>query len=217
MWEIRAHFKTVMPAKAGIQSTMDPPIKSEDDKRGNGQSLIELIVVIAVVSIVVGALVFATIGSIRNASFAKNQAQATKLAQEGLERVRSGRDRNSAISIGGTSVTFWNGSSSSSLCSGTSDIKSDSIWCYKISGSGLCEDGSLKCYFNVDSNGNLANKGFAQNSIPSLAESIPPFTRVITLSDDSDYQNTKTVTTIVTWKDFSGSHESRLTTILRKI
>jgi DNA-binding NarL/FixJ family response regulator len=39
--------------------------------------------------IVVGALTFATIASLRNAQFSQNQAQATKLAQEGLEKVKS--------------------------------------------------------------------------------------------------------------------------------
>ena len=62
-----------------------------------GQSLIELIVVTAVAVIVVGALTFATIASLRNAAFAKNQSQATKLAQDGLERMRSLRDRDSDI------------------------------------------------------------------------------------------------------------------------
>ena len=100
--------------------------------RQAGQTLIELVIAVAVIVIVVGALVFATISSIRNAQSAKNQTLATKYAQEGLERVRVGRDRNKSIS-NLDSVTSWNGSSSI-LCAGSSDIKSDSSWCDPITG-----------------------------------------------------------------------------------
>lgn len=186
-----------------------------------GQSLMELVVVIAVMVIVIGALTFATIASLRNAQFSKNQSQATKLAQEGIEWVRTGRDRNSAINIQGITVTSWNGDGSSNT----------SIWEHQITGNNVANNCdyevptnsppiSWKCYFKILSDGSLSNIGFASQTFPSSppAESIPPnFTRVITLSDDSSYAVQKTVTAIVKWSDFSGDHESRLTTILRKI
>ena len=187
-------------------------------KGERGQTLLELVVVVAVIIVVVGALVFATIASLRNASFAKNQTQATKLAQEALERVRTGRDRNQCINNLDASVKSWNGNSSNSTCAG-----SGSLWGYQISGN--CDRPDLTppgvCYFNVDSTGQLNNIGFAQTSFPSLSEGIPTdnqlFRRVILLSDDTDYQNQKKVTAVVRWIDFAGTHESRLTTILRKI
>lgn len=176
-----------------------------------GQTLMELIVVISVSIIVIGGLVFAIISSLRNAQFSKNQSQATKLAQEGIERVRTGRDRDRPISVFGVdTVSSWNGT--------------EPIWDYQISISGGCEDSNLsgKCYFNVDSTGQLDGVGFASTSFPSGAEGIPSdspiFRRVVTLSDNSTtYGSQKTVTVIVRWTDFSGAHESRLTTILRKI
>lgn len=58
-----------------------------------GNSLLEVLVASTVGVLVVTALTFATIFSIRNARFAQNSAQATKLAQEGLEKVRTQRDR----------------------------------------------------------------------------------------------------------------------------
>lgn len=196
-----------------------------------GQSLLELVVVIGVVVIVVGALVFATIASLRNASFSRNQAQATKLAQEGLEWVRLGRDRNSNISnIPSTSVVSWNGTGNN-----------DAIWNYHISGStqGVNCDYELanpptsnQCYFKISPDGSLRNI-IATTTFPTdNAEPIPTppatavFKRAITLSDDlnddkifnnDNWQNAKKATSIVTWTDFSGSHESRLTTILRKL
>ena len=180
-----------------------------------GQSLIELVVVVAVLVIVITALTFATIGSLRNAQFSKNQVQATKLAQEGLEWARVGRDRNQCIINLDTSVNSWNGSVS---CPGSSGA----VWSYPITGtSSNCENltTSSKCYFKVDPSGSLNMVGYSQTIFPQLfAESIQPiFRRVITLSDDASFASQKTVTAIVTWTDFSGPHESRLTTILRKI
>lgn len=202
-----------------------------------GQTLIELVIVIAVLVLIIGALVSATIASLRNAQFSNNLTQATKLAQEGIEKVRSSRDRNKTISFG--TITSWNGSSSS-LCSGTADVLADSLWCYHISGSsGSCDSPNQSpdkglCYFNIDSSsGVLTNIGSnVTTGIPSVAESdqsTPPlpkgFRRVITMSDDLDHNNVfddaykyqKEVTVIVTWSDFAGAHESRLTTILRKL
>lgn len=62
-------------------------------KKNQGQSLIEMVVAIAVVLIVIVALVAITTVSIRNANFSRNQALATKYAQEGIEKVRAYRDQ----------------------------------------------------------------------------------------------------------------------------
>ncbi|MBI4038610.1 prepilin-type N-terminal cleavage/methylation domain-containing protein [Candidatus Daviesbacteria bacterium] len=179
-----------------------------------GQSLMELVVVVAVIAVVVGALVFATIASLRNASFAKNQAQATKLAQEGIERVRSGRDRNQQINCPfcTPSVVSWNGD----------DSGNGSIWNYQINSNcgNLAATPPLYCYFNVTNQGAL-NHLIAASDIPSGAEGIPAadpvFRRVVIISDDANFATQKEVTVIVRWTDFSGSHESRLTTYLRKV
>lgn len=191
----------------------------------SGQTLMELIVVILVSILVIGALVFATIASLRNAQFAKNQAQATKLAQEGIELVRAGRDRNLSINISSTAVSSWNGNSTST-CTGASDIKSDSIWCYKIydgCGSGIA---GTACYFKLIPISGIRN-GTINYLISSRAFPISgtedvygdgKFNRVIAINDDfNTYKVQKTVTVIVRWKDFSGPHESKLITILRKI
>lgn len=162
----------------------------------NGQTLVELVVVIAVSVIVVGALTFATIASIRNASFAKNSAQATKLAQEGLEKVRTGRDRDAIISFG-TSNTTW---------------KLNSFW---STISTLC--GVTPCYFQLVNGVDLNLVGNGSNFNFEFAEQLGLFRRAIILSDDSNFAVEKIVTAIVRWSDFSGSHESKLTTILRKL
>lgn len=176
-----------------------------------GQSLIEVIVAVAVGTLVVAALTFATIFSLRNANFSKTSAQATKLAQEGIERVRAGRDRNQCLTLP-PNVNSWNGGNSS--CPG------GSVWDYQINGN--CGNTSLTpptyCYFNVLSGGELQYIGAAA-AVPSSAESIAPnFKRVVVLSDETAfYRNEKKATVIVNWTDFSGPHESKLTTILRKL
>lgn len=189
-------------------------------KRESGQSLMELVVVVAVIVVVVGALTFATIASLRNAQFSKNQAQATKLAQEGLERVRLSRDRNQPITHSGAlgNVVSWNGNTQGQ----------GKFWDYQINGN--CGNVALAppvyCFFNIDSSGKLSylaawgqNPASAdQSALPSNAESIPPFKRAVIVSDDSTtFQVQKKITVVVTWTDFSGYHESRLTTILRRI
>lgn len=62
------------------------------NKKAKGQSLLEVLIALAVAVIVVLALVRAVTVAIRNASFARSQASATKYAQEGMEWIRSQRD-----------------------------------------------------------------------------------------------------------------------------
>lgn len=174
-----------------------------------GQSLLELIVVITVAVMIIGVLTLATIATIRNSQLSKNQAQATKLAQEAIEITRTGRDRapttiitGFTINSGTTSITSW---------------QDPNLWSNQISSS--CSP----CYFKVISSppssyGNIQYIG----TTPSLGEGIPSgspiFNRTITISDDAtSYTTEKKVTAIVTWVDFSGSHESRQATILRKL
>ncbi len=180
-----------------------------------GQTLLEVIIVMAIAVIIIGALVFAIVAALRNAQFSKNQTQATKLAQEGIELVRTGRDQNKDItgfSIGTNAITSWRGNDTD--CPGNSS----SIWCSQIQGS--CGNSSISpptsCYFNI-SIGGVLNYLSAQTTVPTSAETISQFKRAIIITDDSSsYSLQKTVTSVVTWRDFSGIHESRLTTILRK-
>lgn len=158
-----------------------------------GQTLLELVVVIAVIVIVVGALVFATVASLRNASFAKNQTQATKLAQEGLEKIRSLRDRDTDGSI-----NYNDGVQSAYKFSG--------LWAIDLS----CSVGNCYFYFNS------SNTILIGNATPVNYEIIPPdnFRRQFFIEDYTDGTKQKKITAVVSWTDFSGPHESRLTTIL---
>ncbi|HBQ50640.1 hypothetical protein A3B42_02530 [Candidatus Daviesbacteria bacterium RIFCSPLOWO2_01_FULL_38_10] len=153
-----------------------------------GQTLIEVIVVAMVGILVVTALTFAVIFSLRNASFAKNQSQATKLAQEGIERVRGLRDRNGAVDY--------------IRADGSHTGNFNDLWVISFSCPANCH-----FYFN----GTTLTGGTSSNSEPITLN----FQRQILIEDQAADQ--KKVTALVRWSDFAGSHESRLTTILRKL
>jgi len=59
-----------------------------------GQSLLEMVLALAVMVLVVTALVKLTTNAVRNADFAKSKVLATKYAQESLDEARLSRDQN---------------------------------------------------------------------------------------------------------------------------
>ena len=175
----------------------------------SGQTLIELIVVIAMTILVTGALTFATIASLRNADLAKNQAQATILAQEGLEQVRTVRDQNGVIDYDDRTT---NPNHRHTIFSDLWDLNFD---CGNNQGGG--NQSSDNCYFNFLNNKLTGWPAVGIISFEPIHGGIQQpggFQRQIRIEDDS--ANSKKVTSIVQWKDFSGTHESRLTTILGK-
>ncbi len=165
-----------------------------------GQSLIELIVVIAMTVLVVGALTIATIASMRNADLAKSQVQATKLAQEGIEKVKTIRDQNTD---GGISYSD----------SSNNYTKFSNFWGISFS----CKGGSPNCYFKLIKINSLDVLKAAQSVNDSEPIQNGAFTRQILVEDGASGATQKTITVVVTWTDYSGSHESRLVTYLGKI
>lgn len=67
-------------------------MKDFNHRASRGQSLLEVLVALAVALLVILALVRATTVAIRNADFAKKQAQASSYAQGGMENIRAYRD-----------------------------------------------------------------------------------------------------------------------------
>lgn len=60
----------------------------------NGQSLLEVVISVAIAAILAIALVTTTLITQRTSESAKNNTIATKLAQDGIEQIRVFRDRN---------------------------------------------------------------------------------------------------------------------------
>lgn len=162
--------------------------------QSRGSSLIEVIIAATVGILVVTALTFATIFSLRNANFAKNSSQATKLAQEGLESVRSIRDRDEEGKI-----SYNTGSSTLT--------KFSDLWPIVFS----CDISVNNCYFYF-------NPSDIFQGVNLFETPLPNFKRQFQIEDDADAPaQQKKVTAIVRWNDFAGLHESKLTTILRKL
>ena len=59
----------------------------------SGQTLVEILVAIAMVVLVLVAVVGRSVDSVRNSIFSRNEILATRFAQEGIEWDRSQRDR----------------------------------------------------------------------------------------------------------------------------
>ncbi len=69
-------------------------------KFNSGQSLLEVVIAFAIVAIILVALVSASSVAVRNSTFASNKSIANKYVNEGLEAVRSIRDKDWAVIYG---------------------------------------------------------------------------------------------------------------------
>ncbi len=169
------------------------------------QSLLEVVIVIAVGLIVVSSLVFATISGLRNAQFAKNQAVATKLAQEGIESVEGIRDRD----LGSSLVHSYNSGGGITNTSRFSDL-----WEPELQNT-CVEDNP--CYLVFQDLNHLVET--SDEEIESSYEPLEQgaFLRKVEIKDGENSDFEKIVTVVVRWSDFSGNHESKHTTILRKL
>lgn len=158
-------------------------------KNEAGQSMLEIIVLLTILVVVTSTVAFVSINSIKNSQFSKNQLQATQLAQEGIEKVKTGRSKNCQISVGGT-LYYWY--DNASLVWNT-PISSETS--YKV------DLGSNPCRFDEVSTDPVP---------PSLSKQ---FTRRIKLIDDG-VTDRKKVKSEVSWTDPSGKHSSVIVTIL---
>ncbi len=75
-------------------------------KKTSGQSLLEMIVTLGIVILVILDLVVVTTISVRNASFSRNQALATKYAQKAIEKIRLFREEETWENFVGECETF---------------------------------------------------------------------------------------------------------------
>ena len=64
------------------------------NKYESGQSLIEILLALALAVVVITGITFGVTSSLKNATFSKNQNLASSYAQEGMEIVRGIRDRS---------------------------------------------------------------------------------------------------------------------------
>ncbi|MFH1840958.1 MAG: hypothetical protein ABH807_02280 [Candidatus Shapirobacteria bacterium] len=72
--------------------------------QNRGDSIVEVVVAVAIISMVALALIRVTTVALNNATFAKNQATATKYAQEAIEEVRLIREANGSVFFDNTAL-----------------------------------------------------------------------------------------------------------------
>lgn len=178
-----------------------------------GQSLLELVVGMGLIVVVVGAMAVVTINSLQNNQFAKNQVQATKMAQENLEKVHTIKRTNFGVC---TKTNVDTGSN----CSNWEDIWTIS---FGTIASG-CITNATGCTFNLVNNCTVDTGGTPSTVVKpfclrySATRAVDPggiLTSQMIIEDEADSQ--KKVTSRVYWKDSSGEHSSDLATILTRI
>ena len=119
------------------------------------------------------------------------------------------RDRNEEISFTGLNEQDQNQKS---------DYSFSELWNYALS-SAKCNSATknLPCtfYFNSSNENQLTRDDKIYEE-----DSTKQFQRQVFIGDETQnnlYQKEKIVTVVVKWTDFSGDHESRLSTILRNL
>ncbi|MBI2011561.1 hypothetical protein HYS91_02215 [Candidatus Daviesbacteria bacterium] len=159
-----------------------------------GQSLLEITIALGVAVLVITALTVTTLIGLRNSQFSQNQVQATKLAQEGLEKIKQMRNRNTYIcSEDGTNYS-WK----------IDEAPTANIW-------QNLPVGTSSAYYFIPTQGNCELKNALNTSETQLSGI---FHRKIFVENINGEQMQKKFTAQVYWDDPSGSHKSELITIL---
>lgn len=167
-----------------------------------GQSLIELVVALGLLTVIITILSVTTITGLRNSQFSKNQSQATKLGQDGLEKLRAIRDRNYTVCGPGENIKAWNSIYDTNCPTTPLTCK----YTLKTLPVGACVTPPSEIW--------LSNNTNPPEEI--VAEGVT-FTRTITITDYKNDINQKEVNVKVSWTDLSGDHNSNLSTIMAKL
>lgn len=157
-----------------------------------GQTLLELVVGMSLITVVIGALAITTTYSLRNTQFSKNQALATKFAQENLEKVRTIKSSNDGVCLQGqTPCKTW-----------------DEIWGITFAGSSYVLTTSCTVTGNI-----VKPLCLSYNLTPANLGN--GFTGQIIIEDEAASQ--KRVRSKVYWTDSTGQHVSELVTVFSKL
>jgi Tfp pilus assembly protein PilV len=179
-----------------------------------GQSLLELVVGIGMVTVVVGAIAVISLSSLRNTQFSKNQIQATKLAQQNIELVRTIKNSNFGV------CTQYSQTAGAGTCSTWQDIWNVNFGTYSDT-TNTCSGAIPYCTFNIIYSctalvaaGVTETKPICLNYSATRAATGVNFTSSVIIEDEAAGQ--KKVTSRVYWTDTTGEHSSNLVTILSK-
>lgn len=163
-------------------------------KNRSGQTLLEMVFLLGLALVIVTGLTVTTINGLKNSRYSQNQVQATSLAQDAINQVRSFRDQDCKVAVGpsGSETKYGWYDSEPPPIEGIFTQFTGSLT-FKIDGCGL--------------------KEAPKDDLPASVKN--DFTRVITLERlERAGTNQIRVRVRVTWSDITGDHNSELVTIL---
>lgn len=175
-----------------------------------GQTLIEIIIAIAIGTLVISSILALATRSNRNSNLARASSQASKLAEEGLEIIKNIKDQGRDVifpNVPTTNEVNWVGFYN------TEDLSGDRFY-------HLHEPTELEC------SGNESWCIHAETAVPETIDLDGQiFERVIMINDDfgngcndniTDPREIKQFSVVVTWTDPVGEHEQRVVTCIRR-
>lgn len=178
-------------------------------KNQRGQNILELVVGLGLIAVVAVAISVMTVNSLRNSQFSKNQNQATKLAQELIEKVRTVKESNFGLCT------------QAQVAAGSSCSTWEEIWGNQFGTIAANCITNQSCTYVVGGTCNTSYTGVAESKPFCLRHSATAldlgdgFTGQVFIEDEQ--ANQKRVTVRVSWTDSSGTHTSELITVLSRI
>lgn len=168
-----------------------------------GQSLMELVVGVGFIAAIITALAITTTYSSRNTQFSKNQALATKFAQENMEKVRTIKSANYGVCVEGQSTCYtW-----------------EEILDLNFGAGENCPYGCTYVPTTIPCTvtGNII-KPFCLTYSAAPADLGNGFTGQIIMEDETgDPDTQQRVISRVFWTDSTGQHSSELVTVFSRI
>lgn len=193
-----------------------------------GQSLIEVVVLVGLALVIVTGLTIVTVNGLKNSQFSQNQAQATRLAQEAIDCIRSVRDKNLPMCIGGSGSTCTGGTRYYWYDRETPQF-SNQVWSLSFLSPGtnfslVFPAGNSSNCIGLQSTTAVGNNNCSSLPLATMTDSslnagpfAQTFSRTINFQDDTNLSPStdfKRVNVTVYWSDISGSHCSQIVTIL---
>lgn len=174
-----------------------------------GQNILELVVGLGLVAVVAVAISVVTVNALKNSQFSKNQSQATKLAQETLEKVRTVRNSNFGVCseaqmIAGSTCYAWDEIWSNQFGTISNDCIANGTCTYIL-------DGACDTSFGIG----IESRPFCLKHSETPLDLGGGFSGQVFIEDEQGDQ--KRVTVRVYWSDTTGQHNSDLVTVISRI
>ena len=181
-------------------------------KDQRGQNMLELVLGLGLIAVVSMAISIISVNSLQNTQFSKNQTQATKLAQEIMEKVRTVKNSNFGICSQSQVAA-----GPSAVCTNWEQVWADQFGTFEtncVSNQTCTYVLGTSCLTPVGTSASETNPFCLKHSATAL-DLGNGFTGQVFIEDEQTSQ--KRVTIRVNWTDTSGAHMSELVTILSRI